>query len=167
MEDPNAQLFSGPDDAEDGDLLQKELYEKNPARVKAMEELYYSKMCSDLDAMGLEGEDRCRMIFTLATSSVLDIISDSSDPMDSLNMYNALEGYICLALVNKKYKVDLLAEMQKALEGVDLSKYDEDEAVDAIAKLEDEWWEMPQPLLGHRTPSDALREIAKHIGLQD
>jgi len=168
QDDPNAGLFGGDDDdITDEEYVQKQLYEKNPLRVAALSDLCYNEMIEGVDGMDVPEDAKRKMIFSLAANSVLDMICDS-DQETGLEATFSFDVFLGVSLTNKKFKVDLFKEHMKALIGVNRDDFPDDEAYEgALAEFEERWWDIPQPLLGQRTPNDAIRETLSKYGLTE
>ncbi|MCL2147968.1 MAG: hypothetical protein FWH47_01325 [Methanomassiliicoccaceae archaeon] len=167
-DDPNAGLFGGDDEElSDEEFLQRQLYDKNPLRVAALSDLCYEEMIEGVDAMDVPEDAKRKMIFSLAAGSVLDMLCDS-DQEAGLDAMFSFDVFLGVSLTNKRHKVDLFKEHMKALMGVSRGDFpDEDAYENALAEFEERWWDIPQPLLGQRTPNDAIRETLSRYGLTE
>jgi hypothetical protein len=169
LDDPNADLF-GLNDEEfsDEELIDKQLYEKNPRRVSALGDLWYDTMIEEIEKMNIPEDAKRKMIFSMTANGVLDMIGDSSPVDVGLEVTYCFDMYLGVSMTNKKYKVDLFKEHQKALLSVKRDDFqDDDSYFNALEEFEDQWWEIPQPLLNMRNPNDAIREILSKYGLSE
>ena len=168
--DPNAALFGddepemSPEEAHD-----EMVYGKNPRRVEALTDLFGRDLIkSVVENPELPEEAKREMIFKLTAQSVLDMIMDSLAPDTAEEVAQCVDGFTGVAIVNKKFGVDLYKELNEALGEVKREDGESDEEYDR--KLDDasnQWWSIPQPLLNKRTPSDAIREQMAKYGLED
>jgi len=169
FDDPNADLF-GRNDEEESEEEQafKQIYEKNPKRVAAIGDLWYDEMMSEIEGMDIPEEAKYKMIFSMVAGSVLDMIADASPTDVALETTFSFDIYMGMALTNKKFKVDLFKEHQKALAGISREKFSTDEDYEnAVVEFEEKWWDIPQPLLDKRTPNDAIMESLSKYGLTE
>jgi len=168
-DDPNADLFGRTEeDISEEELINKQLYEKNPHRVSALSELCYDLMVSDIESMDIPEEAKRKMIFKRTANSVLDMICDSAPEDLGWEVTLHLDMYLGVSLTNKRFKVDLFKELKKALLDIKASDFPDDDAYEmALEEFEEQWWEIPQPLLEKRTPSDAIRETLAKYGLTE
>ena len=73
-----------------------------------------------------------------------------------------------MCMVNKKFEVDLLGELRKAILEIKQEDGESDEDYDRrVSDFEDAWWSIPQPLLNQRNPDDAIREEMIRYGLNE
>ncbi|MDR2698477.1 MAG: hypothetical protein LBB30_02210 [Candidatus Methanoplasma sp.] len=168
-DDPNAGLFGmDEEDISEEALVNKQLYEKNPRRVSALNDLCYDAMISEVDNMDIPEEAKRKLIFKLTANSVLDLICDSA-PVDlGLDVSFYFDMYLGVSLANKRFKADLFKEHKKALLGVKADDFPDDEAYGrALEEFEEQWWDIPQPLLEKRTPNDAIKETLAKYGLTE
>lgn len=164
-ENPNEALF-GSDMATENEVMDY-VFGKTPDRVEAVTALLYDNLLKQVESMNLpDTESKMLAVFKLASGSMLDTIADAQSPEIAPDVMNSFDMFIAVALTNKKYNVNLFAEQQKALEGIDRSKFANDEEyAEALSRAEDVWWEIAQPLLGGRNPNDAIRETLAEYGL--
>jgi len=169
LDDPNADLFGlNEEELSDEEFADKQLYEKNPGRVAAFADLAYDALIKTIDEMDLPEEAKRKMIFSLAASSVLDLIFDASPIELGLEASFCFDMYVGASLTNKKYKVDLFKEMEQALMGIKREDFPDDDTYEmALEEFEEKWWEIPQPLLEKRTPNDAIIETLSKYGLTE
>jgi hypothetical protein len=169
FDDPNADLF-GRNDEEESEEEQafKQIYEKNPKRVTAIGDLWYDEMMSEIAGMEIPEEAKHKMIFSMVAGSILDMIADASPTDLALETTFSFDIYMGMALTNKRFKVDLFKEHQKALAGIDREKFStEEDYENAVVEFEEKWWDIPQPLLEKRTPNDAIMESLSKYGLTE
>ncbi|MGI6008585.1 MAG: hypothetical protein ACOX8X_00430 [Methanomethylophilus sp.] len=171
-EDPNSYLFGGdePDDMNDeAKKAQDFVYGLNGNRVSAMNDLWFENLYEQVKAMKLPNEKaRMQMVFKMTAQAVLDMFADSQQPETAPDTFSDFDIFMGVALTNMRYKVNLFAEQQKALESVDPDKYkDKEEYARALSDFEDAWWDIPQPLLDGRNPNDAIKETLKKYGLNE
>ncbi len=164
--DPNAGLFGDDEQGSVEEIMAKQLFGKNPNRVSALRDLIFDDMMESIDTDKMPEEAKRELIFKMAINSVLDMIMECAPDELSEEMTYAFDSYIGVALVNKKYGVDLFKEQSKALLGVDSKQFEDDEQYEAaLREFEERWWSIPQPLLGQRNPNDAITESMKKYGL--
>ena len=169
LDDPNADLFGlndeGPSEAE---ITEKQLYGKNPNRVAAMADLWYDAMLKEIEGLDVPEEAKRKMIFSMTANGVLDMMSDSSPEDVGLEVSICFDMFLGVSLTNKRYKVDLFKEHQKALLGIDRGDFPDDNSYkNELQAFEEQWWDIPQPLLDKRTPNDAIRETLSKYGLTE
>jgi len=165
LDDPNADLFGmNEEEPSEEEIIEKQLYEKNPLRVAALGELWYDTMLAEIEGMDVPDEAKMKMVFSMTANGVLDMIADSSQVDAAMDVSYSFDMYLGVSLTNKRFKVDLFKEHQKALMTVDRGKFPDDETYQReLEAFEDAWWDLPQPLLDKRSPNDAIREtLAKH-----
>lgn len=169
--DPNAALFAGEDvekTAEEAHI--KELFGKNPNRTSAISDLFYREMTETIEEDGsdLPEEAKRQLIFKMTANSVLDMMMECLDPETAEEAAACIDGYIGMCIVNKKFQVDLMGELRKALMTVERNEGESDEDYDRrMSDMEDAWWSIPQPLLNGRTPNDAIAEEMRRYGLDE
>ncbi len=169
LDDPNADLFGyNEEEMSEEEMTNKQLYEKNPYRVAAMADLWYEVMISEMNGMDIPDEAKMKMIFSMTANAVLDMLGDSSPVDVAMEASYSFDMYLGVSLTNKRFKVDLFKEHQKALLTVKREEFPNDEAYEnALEEFEDIWWDIPQPLLDKRTPNDAIRETLSKYGLTE
>jgi hypothetical protein len=167
-DDPNAGLFGGDEESiTEEEFLQKELYDKNPNRVTAVSDLLYEAIIKEVDAMDVPEEAKRKILFSLTANSVLDMMWDS-DQDQAIDMSISFDLFLGVLLINTKYIGDLFKEHMNALMDMKPDEFSSEEEYEkALEAFSEEWWEIPQPLLGKRTPNDALREILSKYGLTE
>ena len=168
--DPNAGLFG----ADEPEKTPEEEYAdyvfgKIPNRVSAINDLVYENVMSEIDSIpDLPEEAKPMMLFKLTTEAVLNMVLQCTDPAVAEDVAISLDSFIGLNCVNKKYKCDLINEVQKALVEVKQEDGEDDETFERrLSDLEGQWWDIPQPSLDKRTPNDAIREEMNRYGLND
>ena len=168
FDDPNADLFGRNDEESFEEMAYKQIYEKNPKRVAALSDIWYQEMIDEIDKMDIPEEGKRKMIFSMTANSILDMLGDSSDVEMMMELTFAFDMYMGVSMTNKRFKVDLFKEHQKALAGIDKDKFpSEQDYEDAITEFEEKWWDIPQPLLDKRTPNDAIMESLNKYGLTE
>jgi len=165
-DNPNAGLFGA--DEEDisfEEYVQKELYGKNGERVAAFGDLCYEELIKEIDDMDVPEDEKRRLIFNMTAHSLLDFIFNADEEL-GLETADYFDMSVGIMLTNKKYKVDLLKEHFNGLMTVDRKDFpDDEEYKKALERFDDQWWLLPQPLLGKRTPNDAITETLAKYGL--
>lgn len=168
--DPNAALFGGDEPEEDPkEALAKQLFGKNPNRTSALSDLFYNEMIQTIteNDAGLPEEAVRQMIFKMAVNSAFDIVMECVDPATAEDLSLSLDSYIGMSLVNKKYGVDLIGEMHKALMTLKQEEGEDDEMFDKrLEAAEEGWWYIAQPKLDMRNPNDSIHEAMRKYGLQ-
>ncbi|MCL1978645.1 MAG: hypothetical protein FWG60_00575 [Methanomassiliicoccaceae archaeon] len=169
LDDPNADLFGmNEEEISEEEMIEKQLYEKNPNRVAALGDLWYDSMLREIDGMDIPEEAKRKMIFSMTANGVLDMISDSVEEELGWDVTLSFDVYLGVLLTNKKFKVDLFEGHMKALLTVKRDDFPDDEAFElALEEFEEKWWDIPQPLLEKRTPNDAIRETLLKYGLAE
>lgn len=164
--DPNAGLFGDEQQESEEEILAKQLFGKNPNRVSALRDLIFDDMMESVDTEKMPEEAKRELIFKMAINSVLDMVMECTPDELSEEMTYAFDSYIGVAITNKKYGVDLFKEQSKALLSIDSKQFEDDERYEsALREFEEQWWSIPQPLLGQRNPNDAITESMKKYGL--
>ena len=166
--DPNAALF-GADEEDEGINADKQIYEKNARRADIIGELVYEGISDQIASMNIPDEEsKMQAMFMMASHTVLDLVMDALDVDAGLETSFSLDMFLGVALVNKKYNVDLFKEFEKALADVKPSDYpDEELYLKDLEEKKELWWDIPQPILEKRTPNDAIREVLDHSGLSE
>lgn len=169
LDDPNADLFGlNEEELSEEEFLIKQLYEKTPMRIAAMAELYYDKMIRMIDEQEVPEEAKRKMIFSMSATSVLDLINETSPDDIAVEATISLDMYLGLSLTNKKFGVDLIKELKKALIDIRIDDFPDEETYERERKaFEEQWWNIPQPLLDQRTPNDAILETLAKYGLTE
>jgi len=167
--DPNAGLFGEEEqETSDEEKAIKQLYEKNPTRVKALSDLWYQEIIDTIDKTDLPEDAKRQMIFKMTANSILDMMDDATPTEMALDVSFYFDMYMGVALVNKNFEVDLFKEQQKALLSIDSTKFKTDEDYHAeLRDFEEAWWSIAQPRLNERNPNDAIREMLNKYGLSD
>lgn len=167
--DPNAALFGGDEPEEDPqEALMKQLFGKNPNRTSALSDLFYKEMLESLETEEALPEEAIRqLIFKMAINSAFDIVMECLDADTAYEVSSCLDSYIGMSLVNKKYGVDLIAEMRKALMAIKQEDGEDDEQFEKkMNAAEEGWWYIGQPRLDMRNPNDAMHEAMRKYGLE-
>ena len=169
LDDPNADLFGlNEEELSDEEYLCKQLYEKTPKRIAAMADLWYDEMIKEVDNQDIPEEAKMKMIFSMTASSVLDMINDSSPDEIALEVSLCFDMFVGVSLTNKRFGVSLIKELKKALMEINRDDFPDDEAYGReLAAFEEQWWDIPQPLLDKRTPNDAILETLAKYGLTE
>jgi hypothetical protein len=168
LDDPNAGLFGGDEeDLSDEEFIQKQLYDKNPKRVSAFGDLVYNALMKEIDSQDIPEDAKRKLLFSLTANSILDMICDADQEL-AIEATLSFDVFIGVSLTNKKFKVDLFKELTKALMDIKEDEFPTEEAYgDALAAFEEQWWDIPQPLLDQRTPNDAIIEVLSKYGLTE
>ena len=164
--DPNTgvveQVFDDPID------LDKQLYEKNHSRSKALRDLWFEDLQKSLENMKGSEDAKKEMSFMMIANNVLDLIMGCVPDDLALELSYALDNTIALSLVNRKYDCDLIEEERKAVSIVKREDYDtDDDFARALEAIEDHWWSIGQPQLEMRSASDAIVEMLRKYGLNE
>ncbi|MDR0509050.1 MAG: hypothetical protein LBG63_04440 [Candidatus Methanoplasma sp.] len=169
LDDPNADLLGlNDEELSEEEFLEKQLYGKNPGRVAALGDLVYDLMAKEIDELDIPEDAKRKMIFSMTANSVLDLVFDASPADLGLEASFCFDMYIGASLTNKKFKVDLFKELEQALMGVKRDDFPDDETYElALEEFEEKWWEIPQPLLDKRTPTDSIIEMLSKYGLTE
>lgn len=166
--DPNAALFAGEEPEKDPEQEHIEFtFGKNPNRTSAISDLFSEEMMATVDEDAeLPEEAKRKLIFKMTANSVLDMVMECLDPETREEVASCLDSYIGMCVVNKKFQVDLLGEMRKAIMTVKPEDGESDEDFERrLSDMEEAWWSIPQPLLDQRNPDDAIREEMIRYGL--
>lgn len=168
--DPNAALFGGeePQISEEEAHI-KETFGKNPNRTSAFSDLFLKEMMATVDEEAeLPEEAKRQLIFKMTANSVLDLVMECLSPDTREEVAACLDGYIGMCIVNKKFTVDLMGELRKAIMEVKQNAGESDEDYERrLSDMEDAWWSIPQPILNGRNPDDAIREEMRRYGLDE
>ena len=169
LDDPNADLFGmNNEEISEEEIMERQLYEKNPHRVSALGDLWYDVMIREVDSMDIPEEAKRKMIFSMTANGVLDMISDSATDDLGWDVSFCFDMFLGVMLTNKRYKVNLFEEHKKALLGVRRDEFQDEETYElALEEFEEQWWDIPQPLLDKRTPNDAIKETLAKYGLSE
>ena len=164
--DPNTgvveQVFDDPID------LDKQLYEKNHSRSKALRDLWFEDLQKSLENMKGSEDAKKEMSFMMIANNVLDLVMGCIPDDLALELSYALDNTIALSLVNRKYDCDLIEEERKAISIVKREDYDtDDDFARALEAIEDHWWSIGQPQLEMRSASDAIVEMLRKYGLNE
>lgn len=167
--DPNAGLFGG--DEPEKDPIEEHMeytFGKNPNRTSAISDIFATEMLEAIDSdASVPDEAKPRMIFKMTANSVLDMLLESLDPETREDVVGCLDSFIGMCIVNKKFGVDILGELRKALATVKREENESDEDFERkLSDYEDAWWSIPQPLLNSRNPNDAIQEEMRRYGLE-
>ena len=167
-DDPNAALF-GADEPEEGIDADKQIYEKNGKRVDVIGHLVFEDLCQQIEDMNIPDEDsRLQAMYMLTAHSVLDLVMDSMGVDEGLEASFSIDMFLGVALVNKKYNVNLFKAFEKALAEVLPSNFpDEETYLRTLEEFKETWWDIPQPILDSRTPNDAIRMALDEFGLSE
>ncbi|MCL2510312.1 MAG: hypothetical protein FWF07_04455 [Methanomassiliicoccaceae archaeon] len=169
LDDPNADLFGlNEEEISEEEMADKQLYEKNPKRVAALADLSYEGLIKTIDEVDVPEDAKRKMIFSMTANSVLDLLFDAC-PLDlGLEASFSFDMYVGALLTNKKFKVDLFKELEQALMGIKRDDFPDNEAYGmALEEFEEQWWDIPQPLLDKRNPNDAILETLSKYGLTE
>lgn len=168
--DPNAALFGGdePEISEEEAHI-KETFGKNPNRTSAFSDLFLKEMMATVDEEAeLPEEAKRQLIFKMTANSVLDLVMECLSPDTREEVAACLDGYIGMCIVNKKFTVDLMGELRKAIMEVKQNTGESEEDYERrLSDMEDAWWTIPQPMLNGRNPDDAIREEMRRYGLDE
>ncbi len=149
-------------------IAEKQLWGKNPGRAHALRDILFDELMSHMDDENIPPEKRWEMTFMMAVNSTIDLILDSLPTDTAMDVSYCFDNMLGLALANKKYDVNILAEAKKAMESVDPKDFpDEDMYVKGLQEFEERWWDMGQPALGMRSPNDAIYEALSKYGLNE
>lgn len=153
---------------EEGIDIDKQLFGKNPNRVRALMDLWYENLKESLDKSNVPDDKRNEMIFDMVANNVIDLMMGCVPDDMALEMSFALDNTIALSLVNKKYDCDLIDEERKAISVVKREDYGtDDDFARALEAIEDHWWSIGQPKLEMRSASDAIIEMLRKYGLNE
>lgn len=148
--------------------VNKQLWEKNPRRSQALADLWYDELQKSLEEGDEPEEAKKRLAFLMTTNNVIDIIMGALPEELALEVSYSLDHTIAMALVNKKFDVDLMEEEKKAISIVKREDYDtDDDFMRALEALEDHWWSLGQPKLDMRNPNDAIIEMLRKYKLNE
>ncbi|MBR2394200.1 MAG: hypothetical protein IKC93_04580 [Candidatus Methanomethylophilaceae archaeon] len=141
-------------------IAEKQLFKKNPARAQALRDLMFDSLQAHIDGMNVPAEKRDEMMFILIANSVMDLIFDAPTTDIAMESSYCFDEMLGMALANKKFEVDIIAEAKKAVESVKREDFPSDEAyLEGLQAFEERWWDMGQPALGMRSPNDAIYEM--------
>lgn len=149
-------------------MAEKQLFRKNPARAQALRDLMYDSLKEHLDGQGIPAEKREEMMFILIANSILDLVLDAPTTDIAMESSYCFDEMLGMALANKKFEVDIIAEAKKAVESVKREDFPSDEAyLEGLQQFEERWWDMGQPALGMRSPNDAIYEMLGRYKLNE
>jgi len=165
---PNAGLFGGDEPEKDPHEEHLEyVFGKNPNRTSAISEIFCREMLESVDKeMDVPDEAKPQLIFKMTANSVLDMVMECLDPDTADEVASCLDSYIGMCIVNKKFEVDIFAELRNALTSVKQEEGESDDDFERkLSDYEDAWWSIPQPRLNGRSPDDAIKEEMNRYGL--
>ncbi len=166
--DPNADLFRGSEEEKEEIALEDQLWEKNPRRTAALKDLWYGELDEVVNDDKIPEEKKREMVFMMTANSVMDMIMESVPDELALEMTYCFDTFLAVSLTNKKYGTDLFSEMQKALLGIKRDDFPDDVSYEkGLMDAEEAWWGIPQPLLDHRNPNDAVTEMMAKYKLSE
>ncbi len=166
--DPNADLFGMTDEEEDAEAEEiRRTFGLNPNRTAVLDDLFGPELIETVnEEEGLPEDAKLQLVFKMTANSVLDMFMEALDPELRDEVASCLDGYLGVCLVNKRFQVDLIGEMMKALDAVEQDEGESDEEFDRrLEDLEEQWWGIAQPMLNGRNPDDATREETRKYGL--
>ena len=141
-------------------IAEKQLFRKNPARAQALRDLMYDNLKEHMDAQNIPADRREEMMFIMITNSVLDLVFDAATTDLAMETSYCFDEMLGMALANKKFEVNIIAEAKKAVETVNRDDFPSDEAyLEGLQEFEERWWDMGQPARGMRSPNDAIYEM--------
>lgn len=165
---PNAGLFGEPETEKNPDeLLQEYSFGKNPNRAVALETLFGDRLINEtLADEKLPVEGKMNFVFKATAHGVLDMIMECLQPEYREEVAVSLDSFIGMNLVNQKFKVDLVDAVMEELNKVEQQDGESDDQFEQrLMGMEENWWDIPQPILNGRTPNDAIREEMNKYGL--
>ena len=168
--DPNAALFGANEpEPTPEEAFGEYVFGKIPNRVSAIFDLVYNNITKEIDGIpDLPEEGKRQMIFKLTSEAILNMVLQCVGPDIAEEVAIDLDSFIGLNCVNTRFQVDLISEVQKALVSVKQEEDESDEDFERrLGDLENQWWDIPQPLLNKRTPNDAIREEMNKYGLNE
>lgn len=166
--DPNAALFGGGEQKDPETEHIEKTFGRDPNRTSAIHNLIAEELFESIGRdPDLPPEAREDLIFKMTANSVLDMVMEAVDPETREEVCACLDYYIGMALVNKRFKVDLMQELFNALSSVKREEGESEEDFDRrLSDMEDYWWTIAQPKLDGRNPDDAVTEACRKYGLE-
>ncbi|MBR5999141.1 MAG: hypothetical protein IK043_01710 [Candidatus Methanomethylophilaceae archaeon] len=150
------------------EMAEKQLWGKNYARAQAMRDLMFADLSEHINSQDIPDDKKWEMMFMMAVNSTLDVVFDSPTTDIAMETSYCFDNMLGLALANKKYGVDIIAEAKKAIETVDRERFSSDEEwEEEVHQFEEQWWDMGQPALGMRSPNDAIYETLSKYNLNE
>jgi hypothetical protein len=166
--DPNTGLIEDVFEGEDNVDPQKQLWDKNPKRTKAIMDLWYQELQKSVDDDKGPAESKKAMAFMRTANSILDYLMGILPTEEAMDVSFALDNALALDLTNQKFDVDILKEEQEALKNIKRKDYETDDDYQrAVEALDDHWWTVAQPKLDMRNPNDAIIEMLAKYGLNE
>ncbi len=118
------------------------------SRSYVIRDLWFPSLLDSITKEPLPSPQRREVLFTAAANAILDIAVNVMPDFMSEEMFEGLDRYLELTLVNKECKVDVLTIFE-----------------DALAKFEDEWWTTARKELGGKSPDEAIQAMGRRYGL--
>jgi hypothetical protein len=118
------------------------------SRSYVIRDLWFPSLLDSITKEPLPSPQRREVLFTAAANAILDIAVNVMPDFMSEEMFEGLDRYLELTLVNKECKVDVLTIFE-----------------DALAKFENEWWTTALKELGGKSPDEAIQAMGRRYGL--
>jgi len=118
------------------------------SRSYVIRDLWFPSLLDSITKEPLPSPQRREVLFTAAANAILDIAVNVMPDFMSEEMFEGLDRYLELTLVNKECKVDVLTIFE-----------------DALAKFENEWWTTGLKELGGKSPDEAIQAMGRRYGL--
>lgn len=158
--DPNTGEITQTLEETEEEMAEKQLWGKNPSRAQALRDLMFDALSEHIEEMDVPDDKKWEILFIMSVNSALDLLFDSPTTDIAMETSYCFDNMLGMALANKKWNVDIMAEARKAIETVDRSDFKNDEDyIKELQSFEEQWWDMGQPALGMRSPNDAIYEV--------
>ncbi len=118
------------------------------SRSYVIRDLWFPSLLDSITKEPLPSPQRREVLFTAAANAILDIAVNVMPDFMSEEMFEGLDRYLELTLVNKECKVDVLTIFE-----------------DVLAKFENEWWTTALKELGGKSPDEAIQAMGRRYGL--
>jgi len=168
-------LDEGPGmDGEEGvmdidDLAEEFVFEANTDRTLALKDLWLSEFQKDIKEGGVPGNKKDETLFLMAVNSVLDFVLDSVPTEMAIGFAKSIDDYLLVALVNKRYKVNLMTAFGEDFAADNpglMAKGEgaEEEVLGVLEKYQEKWWDKPRDDLKGKSANQAMEEMAEKYG---
>jgi hypothetical protein len=144
----------------------QEMFGKNAERSYALRDLWFESLAVAVDQQVAPERNKREMLFLTLSNSILDMLMDILPEEVGVILAENIDDYLAVALINKKYGVDLLKSFQEEFMVKKGTEFDtEDKLADALAEFEEEFWNSPRKDLKGKSPNQVVEAALKHYEL--
>lgn len=148
------------------ELLEKELFEKNPKRSYILRDLWFDGLSSVIDGEEMPERAKRELMFLALSNAILDMMMDILPENISTLLARNLDDYLAVMVVNHEYDVDLLQAFQDEFEKEMGSDFADDiQFFKVLEQFEEKWWNNPRKELNGKTPNELIEEVMLRYGL--